>query len=62
MNIIRENVNTAVITLVVHGGTIMAVMEKFEENHGDYYDYRIENCGCLVTDFDGGKLKILERL
>ena len=62
MNIIRENVNTPVITLVVHGGTIMAILEKFEENHGDYYSYRIENCGCLVTDFDGKKISILKKL
>lgn len=30
---------------VVHGGTIMAILERFALPGRDYYDYRSENCG-----------------
>ncbi len=29
--------------LVVHGGTIMAVLDRFSEPHRDYYDWQIRN-------------------
>lgn len=47
------------IALVVHGGTIMSVMEAFEENHRDYYEYHVKNCEGYETVFDGRELKIM---
>lgn len=47
------------IVMVVHGGTIMAVMDKYSALHKDYYDWRASNgrgfsmelstdeCGCI---------------
>lgn len=32
------------LTFVVHGGTIMSVMERFSESPGAYYSYRVKNC------------------
>lgn len=29
---------------VVHGGTIMAIMERFAVPHKNYYDYSVKNC------------------
>lgn len=29
---------------VVHGGTIMAIMERFAVPHKSYYDYSVKNC------------------
>lgn len=32
------------IAFVVHGGTIMAILEQFARPHGDYYSYGVPNC------------------
>lgn len=37
------------IALVVHGGTIMAILDSFSEPHGDYYDWQTKNgCGYVA--------------
>ena len=44
------------LTFVVHGGTIMSVMERFSKPAGEYYSYRVKNCQgyrCRVST-DGG--------
>lgn len=38
---------------VVHGGTIMSIMEAFHEAHGGYYDYQIPNGSLIRTGWDG---------
>ncbi|MDO4331220.1 MAG: histidine phosphatase family protein [Eubacteriales bacterium] len=46
------------IALVVHGGTIMALLDHFSAPHRDYYDWQVKNgCGYevkLVENEDGG--------
>ena len=40
------------LTFVVHGGTIMAIMERFARPRQDYYSYSVKNCQgycCQVT-------------
>lgn len=32
------------VTLVIHGGTIMAIMERFARPCADYYSYSVKNC------------------
>ena len=32
------------LTFVVHGGTIMAIMERFVRPRQDYYSYSVKNC------------------
>lgn len=44
---------------VVHGGTIMAVLEKYAVPQKDYYDYMTENGGYYLTEYDGKNLKII---
>jgi alpha-ribazole phosphatase len=52
---IIENIDCNTISLVVHGGTIMAILEYFEESH-DYYKWQAANgCG-YICDIDGGVL------
>lgn len=31
------------IGLVIHGGTIMALLDAFSQPHGDYYDWQVKN-------------------
>ena len=36
--------NAERLYLVVHGGTIMAVMSRFARPEADYFDWRLGNC------------------
>jgi alpha-ribazole phosphatase len=50
--------------LVVHGGTIMSIMEQYAWPRGDYYDYQIENgegYELIVEDDDPGSRGIYHR-
>lgn len=52
----KEDKEQAVV-LVVHGGTIMAIMDKYARPHKSYYDWQQENGACLeaavVCEKDG---------
>lgn len=42
------------IALVVHGGTIMALLDRFSEPHKDYYDWQAKNgCGYAAEAVEG---------
>lgn len=47
---------------VVHGGTIMAILEKYAVPKMNFYDFNVPNGGGFITEFDGEKLKIIERI
>lgn len=48
--------------LIVHGGTIMAILEKYAVPKSDFYSYQVKNgCG-YVTEFENGQLKIITEL
>ena len=58
---VSENADD-VIAFVVHGGTVMSVLERFGEPKKGYYDYMIKNgCG-YVTEYNDGKIRILEEI
>ena len=43
--------------LVVHGGTIMAILEQFGFPKREYFDYQVKNgCGYLLTPVEGTDL------
>ncbi len=45
------------VALVVHGGTIMAIMERFGFPKKDYFDYQVKNgCGYVLTPVEGTDL------
>lgn len=50
------------ISLIVHGGTIMSILEKYAVPKGDYFDFQVENGHGYITEFDGEKLTITERI
>ncbi|MDE6665823.1 MAG: histidine phosphatase family protein [Ruminococcus sp.] len=50
------------LSLVVHGGIIMSVMEKFAVPKRDYYDYQIKNGHGFVTEYSDGKIIIMEEI
>lgn len=44
---------------VVHGGTIMAVLEKYAYPKRDFYDFQVKNgCG-YITEFNGENIEII---
>ena len=47
---------------VVHGGTIMSILERYAVPHRDYYSYLTDNCHGYVCEFDGEKLTEQEKL
>ena len=51
-----------VLALVVHGGTIMSVMEKYVYPKGGYYDFQVPNAHGFITGFDGKKIIVTERI
>lgn len=47
---------------VVHGGTIMAVLERFAVPKKSFYDYQVKNgCGYLCR-YESGKIEIVEEI
>ena len=47
---------------VVHGGTIMSILERYAVPHRDYYSYLTDNCHGYVCEFDGEKLTEQKKL
>ena len=50
------------LAFVVHGGTIMALLERFAVPKKEFYEYHIENGGGYITEYDGEKLEIISKL
>lgn len=44
--------------LVIHGGNIMSIMERFALPKRDFYDYHVPNCGWFLCRLEGGALLI----
>ena len=59
---VNDSAGADTLSFVVHGGTIMAVLEKLAVPHKEFYEYMIENGHGYVTAFDGKKLEILEKI
>lgn len=47
---------------VVHGGTIMAILEKYAFPKKEYFDFLVPNGGGYVTEWDGERLSVLSVL
>lgn len=57
----NKNDNEAVktcVAFVVHGGTIMSILEAFAEEKKNYYDWQVKNsCGYVAsTDYENGAI------
>ena len=50
MQCIRQNVQTA--ALVVHGGTIMNIMEEYADRQRSFYEWHVKNGGGYQLDLD----------
>ena len=44
--------------LVIHGGNIMAILERFARPSKDFYDYYVPNCGFYLCRYENGVLTV----
>lgn len=56
---LSENDSAAIIA---HGGTVMAIMEKYALPHKGFYDWSVPNFGGYICEFDGRALTVTEKL
>lgn len=47
------------IALVIHGGTIMALLSRMGVPKRDYFDWQVENGTCIEAMLEGGRLLVL---
>jgi len=59
---VSECPQTAEVSLVVHGGVIMAVLEKYAVPEQEFYKWHTENGHGYRTEFDGEKITVLEKI
>ncbi|MBQ3842183.1 MAG: histidine phosphatase family protein [Ruminiclostridium sp.] len=59
---IEENRNYKSISFVVHGGTIMSILEKYAVPRKKFYDFMTENGHGFITGFDGEKIEIIGKI
>lgn len=45
-DIFQRNVESSAI--IVHGGTIMAILDKYSSPHKDFFHWQVENCGGFI--------------
>ncbi len=50
------------IAFVVHGGTIMSILERFATPKMNFYDYQIKNNSGYITNYDGKNILIREKI
>lgn len=47
---------------VIHGGTIMSIMEKYAVPKSGFYSYQVKNGGGYITEFENGRLEIISEI
>lgn len=52
---------SGLIVLVAHGGTIMAIMDRFSSPHEDYFSWQVAPGGMLLAKRNERSLEIVER-
>jgi len=55
---IAEMDGAGTTALVIHGGNIMAILEKFAQPKRGFYEYHISNCGFILCRYQDGALYI----
>ena len=53
---IAKEYNEETAAMVIHGGNIMAIMEKYAVPKQDFYAYHIQNCGFILCRYENGVL------
>ncbi|MDE5582727.1 MAG: histidine phosphatase family protein [Ruminococcus sp.] len=62
LNSVKKAEKNSTFSFVVHGGTIMAIMEKFCVPEKNYYDWQVKNGHGFVAEYCDKKLTLKEVL
>ena len=60
--LIKRYCHAASAAFIVHGGTIMSILEKYAVPHKDYFDWHCENGHGYICERSTSELHILERI
>ena len=60
--IVREFADSGSLAFVVHGGTIMSILETYAVPGRNYYDWYCENGHGYICDWNGSQLHITEKI
>ncbi|MBQ8687651.1 MAG: histidine phosphatase family protein [Ruminococcus sp.] len=60
--VIMEHADRTSIAFVVHGGTIMSVLEAYAVPKDSYYAFQVANGNGYITEYDGEKITIREQI
>ena len=55
---ITETSGEGTSALVIHGGNIMAIMERYAMPKQNFYEYHVDNCGFFICNYSNGELSI----
>ena len=58
---VRETNKVETTAFVIHGGNIMAILERFAFPKRDFYDYYLPNCGFFLCRLENGMLTIVRK-
>ena len=61
-DIVKKYNDKKSMAFVVHGGTIMSILEKYGYPERDYYDWNVKNGHGWTGDFDGRRINISEKI
>ncbi|MGN0574875.1 MAG: histidine phosphatase family protein [Ruminococcus sp.] len=59
---VRENSDCDNMAFTIHGGSIMAIMERYAVPEGGFYDFSVPNGGGYICEYDGEKINVSEYL
>ena len=49
-DILQKNIKS--IAMIVHGGTIMAILDEYSSPHKDFYHWQVNNCEGFIIEID----------
>ena len=59
---IFEKYNNIVVSMIVHGGTIMAIMSEFAVPHKYFFDWQVKNGRGFMVEYSSRKIAVLEEI
>lgn len=60
--ILHEHSSAESVAFVVHGGTIMSILEEYALPHRDYYDWHTENGHGYICEWNGRNITVTEKI
>jgi len=62
LKIMQKHSGKSSIALVIHGGSIMAILERFSIPKQDFYSYHLPNCGSVTRYYEGLRSQTFEKV